>query len=102
MDTKELAKNVGEATRLLKAIANQNRLLILCMLVDGEKCVSDLESETGIPQPRLSQHLARLRADGLVRPRREAKEIRYSLASPEARETIGLLHKLFCDADGAN
>lgn len=95
-ETMELADLAGEASQFLKAIANQDRLMILCMLVDKELNVTALEHATGIPQPRLSQHLARLRQEGLVSNRRNAKEIRYSLASTEAQEVITLLHKLFC------
>lgn len=95
-ETMELADLAGEASQFLKAIANQDRLLILCMLVDDDMNVSALEGVTGIPQPRLSQHLARLRQEGLVKTRRNAKEICYSLASVEAQEVIALLHKLYC------
>jgi len=84
------------ASFFLKAISNQNRLVILCALVDGEKNVSQLESTLGIRQPTLSQQLARLRKDNIVKTRRASKQIYYSLASEEAELVIGLLHKQFC------
>ena len=96
MDSTELAAVASEASKFLKAIANPDRLQILCMLVQGEMNVSALEKATGIRQPRLSQHLARLRQEGLVANHRNAKEIHYSLSSNEAQEVISLLHSLYC------
>jgi|TARA_B100002003_G_scaffold223651_1_gene228354 ArsR family transcriptional regulator len=96
VDPTELAAVAKEASKFLKAIANPDRLQILCMLVQEEMNVSSLEAVTGIRQPRLSQHLARLRQEGLVANRRDAKEIRYSLSSREAQEVIALLHQLYC------
>lgn len=98
MDPKEVAALTVEVSKFLKAIANPDRLQILCMLVNEEMNVTSLENVTGIPQPRLSQHLARLRQEGLVNNRRQSKEILYSLASEEAQAVIGLLHQLYCKA----
>jgi len=84
------------ASVFLKAIANRNRLIILCALVEGEKNVSELEDTLGVRQPTLSQQLARLRKDKLVLTRRSSKQVYYSLASEEAELVIGLLHKQFC------
>ena len=89
------------ATAFLRALANENRLMILCHLAQGERSVTELERLLGIRQPNLSQQLARLRADGLVATRRDAKSIYYSLASPEAILTIQLLYRLFCVQDDA-
>jgi len=75
-----LRSSAGDATRFLKALANQNRLLILCHLIDGEKSVGELERAIGLRQPTLSQQLARLRSSELVRTRRDAKSIYYSIA----------------------
>lgn len=91
-----LFRNVRRASRFLKGLSNENRLLILCNLVDSEKCVSELEDILGIRQPTLSQQLARLRAERLVTTRRDGKSIYYSLASDNARAVIGHLHELFC------
>lgn len=96
VESTELAAVTVEVSKFLKAIANPDRLQILCILVNDEMNVTSLENMTGIPQPRLSQHLARLRLEGLVKNRRKAKEVLYSLESEEAQEVIGLLHKLFC------
>jgi DNA-binding transcriptional ArsR family regulator len=84
------------ATKLLKAMGNEHRLLILCHLLDGEKRVAELERLTGLSQSALSQHLAKLRGRRLVATRRESQTIHYSLASFEVDQVIRLLHGLFC------
>lgn len=96
VDKALLAKSARRASRFLKTISNEHRLLVLCNLADSEKTVSELAAIIGISQPTLSQQLARLRADGLVATRRNGKSIHYSLASESAREMIGLLYQLFC------
>ena len=95
-ELKEILQSAEAATDFLKALANENRLLLLCLMADGEKSVSELESTLGLRQPTVSQQLARLRADNLVSHRRDGKTIYYSLASEEARQGIGLLYELFC------
>ena len=92
-----LLESSEKASRLLKALSNQDRLMILCNLADGEKCVGDLEGLLGIRQPTLSQQLARLRTDELVNTRRDGKVIYYSLASSEAGRVIELLYELYCE-----
>ena len=92
----EFLEKAQEATGFLKALANENRLLILCHLAEGEKSVTEMEHLLGIRQPTLSQQLARLRAERLVKTRREAKTIYYSLASKEAGLVIQLLYEMFC------
>jgi len=97
MDTMEVTKEKAEeATAFLKALANENRLMVLCHLAQGEKSVTELESLLGIRQPNLSQQLARLRAEGLVRTRRDAKSIYYSLDNPDVMLMMQLLYQLFC------
>lgn len=96
VDKALLAKSARRASRFLKTISNEHRLLVLCNLADSEKTVSELAAIIGISQPTLSQQLARLRADGLVATRRNGKSIHYSLASESAREMIGVLYRLFC------
>lgn len=86
------------AAGLLKALSNKDRLQILCYLAEQERNVSDLEALLGLRQPTLSQQLARLRADSLVKTRREGKAIYYSLASDEVTAVIGVLADLYCDA----
>ncbi|MGC1695903.1 MAG: metalloregulator ArsR/SmtB family transcription factor [Pseudolabrys sp.] len=88
--------NAKRASNFLKALAHESRLIILCILADGEKSVSELEHELSLRQPAVSQQLARLRADGLVSPRRDGKIIYYSLASDEARTVIGAIYDVFC------
>lgn len=92
----EMAENAREATDFLKALAHESRLLILCILADGEKSVTELEDLLSLRQPTVSQQLARLRMDRLVATRRDGKTIYYSLASEEARIVIGALAKAFC------
>ena len=93
---KNIQENAKLASNFLKGMANETRLVILCALAEGEKNVSELEDILGIRQPTLSQQLTRLRADKLVRTRRESKQIFYSIASEEAELVIDLLYKLFC------
>lgn len=87
------------AAALLKALANQDRLLILCNLADGEKNVSELQEILGLRQPTLSQQLSRLRFEGLVDFRRDGKSIHYSLASDEAAKVIEVLYRIYCDPE---
>lgn len=96
MDPGELAANARRATALLKALANEKRLLVLCLLLAGERTVGDLEAQVGLSQSALSQHLARLRADGLVATRRQAQTIHYRMASDEAKALIETLYALYC------
>ena len=99
MDLSILHDNASRATSLLKSLANEDRLLLLCQLVDGEKSVSELERLTGIRQPTLSQQLGVLRNEAVVNTRREGKWIYYSVASQEAMAILGTLHSLFCGDD---
>src|SRR3989304_1889852 len=97
--SQELDRIVGNAKRasdFLKALAHESRLMILCILAEGEKSVSELEDILSLRQPTVSQQLARLRADGLVSTRRAGKAIYYTLASQEARVVIGAVYDLFC------
>jgi len=95
LDHDILNESAHHAEAFLKALANRNRLLILCHLVEGERTVGDLEEALSLRQPTLSQQLARLRDDGMVATRRESKNIYYSIASPEAEDIIGRLYDLF-------
>lgn len=95
-DLAELNRHTEQACRLLKVLANQDRLMILCTLASGERNVSQLEEVLQIRQPTLSQQLARLRTEDLVVTRRDGKAIYYRLASNEAGRVIDLLHELYC------
>ncbi len=88
-----------EAADFLKSLGNENRLLILCHLSEGEMSVSELETALGLRQPTLSQQLARLRSDELVDTRRDGKTIYYSLASEEVRKILDVMYNLFCSAE---
>ncbi len=92
----KMEQSARAASELLKALGNEHRLMILCQIAEDEKSVGELVALIGIAQSPLSQHLARLRRDGLVQTRREAQTIFYSLASPEASRMIALLYEMFC------
>ncbi len=90
-----LWNNAGEANTLLRSMANENRLMILCLLAEGEKSVGEIETLTGTRQPTVSQQLARLRADGIVESRRDGKAIHYSLCCERTRKLLVELCKLY-------
>jgi DNA-binding transcriptional ArsR family regulator len=96
VDVDTMISSAREASELLKALSHEARLVILCMLTEGEKSVSEIEQALSLRQPAVSQQLARLRADDLVETRREGKNIYYSLARPEVRAVIGALYQAFC------
>jgi DNA-binding transcriptional ArsR family regulator len=96
----EMMSNARAASAFLKALSNETRLMILCLLAEGEKSVTELEDALQLRQPTVSQQLARLRAEGLVSHRRHGKAIYYALTSSEARQVVQLLYKLFCANDG--
>lgn len=98
--TDELTGERAErAERMLKALANRHRLMILCELGKGEISVHALNDRLDLSQSALSQHLARLREDGMVQTRREAQTIFYSLCNEEVVQMITLLSKLYCNDD---
>lgn len=98
----EMVEHAREASRFLKALAHDQRLMILCMLVEGERSVSELGAALGASQPIVSQQLARLREDEFVATRRQGKNVYYSLANEEVREVVSLLYRLFCERRGTN
>ena len=91
-----MSDKAKRAADFLKALAHENRLMLLCILAEGERSVSELEKILELRQPTVSQQLARLRIDGLVTARREGKTIYYSLASEEARIIVGAVYEVFC------
>ena len=101
MNLSTLAPKAAEAEKFLKALGNRHRLMILCELHNGEAGVSELQRALGLSQSSLSQHLARLRRDKLVKTRRESQAIYYSLATADVSRVIALLAELFCAADRA-
>lgn len=96
IDIDRLRQAAGEASRLLRVLANPDRLLLLCQLSQGELCVGELEAETGIRQPTLSQQLTVLREEQLVATRREGKQIFYRIDAPEAVAVMQILYRLYC------
>ena len=94
---KQLAKQAGEAAQLLKMLANEKRLLILCFLVvRGEMTVGELVGIVKLSQSALSQHLAKLRADGLVEFRRTSQTLHYRVADPRALRLLEVLKEMYC------
>ena len=96
LDIDIMIENAQGACEFLKALSHEARLVILCLLVEGEKSVAEIEQILSLRQPAVSQQLARLRADNLVETRRDGKNIYYTLARPEVREIIEALHAAFC------
>jgi len=86
---------IGQASEMLKAMSNRHRLAVLCHLLEGEKSVGELERIVGLSQSALSQHLARLRRGKLVKTRRRAQTILYSLDGDNARRVMEALFGLF-------
>ncbi len=89
----------NEATTVLRTLANEDRLLLLCQLSQGEMSVSELESALDIRQPTLSQQLGVLRTEGLVQTRRDGKRIFYSVSDPKVLTMLGVLYELYCPKD---
>lgn len=95
-DPADLLPHADAAALLLRALANPQRLLILCNLAGGEMSVGDLNARLPISQSALSQHLAVLRENGIVATRKVAQTVYYSLADGPAAEVIGTLHGIYC------
>ena len=95
-DIDAMAQSAREASDFLKALAHESRLHSLCKLVDGEKHVGELEEALDIRQSTVSQQLARLRLEGLVKFRREGKQVFYSIANDDVRKIIRVLVDIFC------
>ena len=92
----ELKESAKEASSLLSALGNDNRLMILCHLDRGEKRVSELVALVGLSQSALSQHLSKMRSLGLVESRREGQSIYYRIASSEALQVLETLYDIYC------
>lgn len=91
-----LMEQARKASDLMKALSHESRLLILCLLSEGEKSVSELEDIMSMPQAAVSQQLARLRFDRLVTSRREGRMIYYAIADQEVTSVVETLYELFC------
>ncbi|MCA3648264.1 MAG: helix-turn-helix transcriptional regulator [Methylobacterium sp.] len=100
-DLDMLMRKARKASDFLKALSHESRLLLLCLLAERERSVSELEQILSLRQPTVSQQLARLRLDGLVSTRREGKSILYSLADEDVRRVITVLYSIFCAPSGS-
>jgi ArsR family transcriptional regulator, virulence genes transcriptional regulator len=97
-DTKGIEKAAAEVAGVLRAIANERRLMILCKLVEwGEGSVNALAETVGLSQSALSQHLAKMREEGLVTYRRDSQTLWYRIADPRIEDVLATLHKLYCN-----
>jgi ArsR family transcriptional regulator, virulence genes transcriptional regulator len=96
MDKLDLTSGLKPAAQLMRALANERRLMILCLLSGGEINAGALAEAIGVSQSALSQHLAKLREDGLVKTRKQSQTVYYSLASVEAATVIRTLSDLYC------
>lgn len=99
LDLEDMQSAAGQACRMMKVLANPDRLMILCQLSKGEMRVGEIEEILGIVQPTLSQQLTVLRDEELVSARREGKNIYYQLSSPQALAVMEVLYSQFCNSD---
>jgi DNA-binding transcriptional ArsR family regulator len=95
-DSKVTREKAEAASSFMKSLANPNRLMIACALLDGERSVGDLETDLGLRQPSLSQQLAELRESGVVEARREAKQVFYRISDQRAVALLATLRQIFC------
>jgi DNA-binding transcriptional ArsR family regulator len=96
LDIRKVRRAAADATGMLRLLANEDRLLLLCQLTQGERCVSELEELLEIRQPTLSQQLGVLRTEGVVATRREGKNIYYSIADERVEQLLNQLYQMFC------
>jgi ArsR family transcriptional regulator len=96
IDPHLLRQAAGQAVGALKVLANEDRLLLLCQLSQGEMCVSELEEALDIHQPTLSQQLGVLRTEGVVSTRRDGKYVYYSVADPGVMQVLQVLYRVYC------
>lgn len=99
MKIEDMLNAVEQATDLLKSLANRNRLLLLCNLIEGEKSVGELARLIGARETAVSQQLALLRKDGIVQTRRQGQTVYYNLASAKAAKVIETLHGIYCSPE---
>lgn len=97
LDFSEMQENAGKACGLLKAMANEARLMVLCQLIEGEKSVTELQEAVGLSQSAMSQHLAVLREQRIVGTRREGQSVYYRIADERAAALMEALHRQFCE-----
>lgn len=95
-DLKTMRRHAADAAAMMATLSHEARLRVLCDLVPGERTAGELVERSGLSQSALSQHLAKLRAQGLVATRREGQSIFYSIADPDAARILGVLHDIYC------
>jgi DNA-binding transcriptional ArsR family regulator len=100
LDFSEMQESAGKACGLLKAMANEARLMVLCQLIEGEKSVGELQDTVGLSQSAMSQHLAVLRDQDIVATRREGQSVYYRIANQDATALMETLHRRFCETPG--
>ena len=96
----EMFSQARDATEMLKVMSHEGRLLILCVLLDGEKSVGEIEESVGLAQATVSQHLSRLRLDRILATRREGRQIYYRIVDNKVTTLISTLYSLFCKKSG--
>lgn len=96
VELEALMRKARDASDLLKALAHENRLLLLCLIAEKERSVGELESILSLRQPTVSQQLARLRFDDLVTTRRDGSTVYYSLANDNVRQVIRVIYDIYC------
>jgi DNA-binding transcriptional ArsR family regulator len=99
-ELKRLMRRARDASDFLKAMSHESRLLLLCLLAERERSVTELEDILSLRQANVSQQLARLRLDGLVDTRRDGKAVYYHLASEDVRRMIAVIYDIFCAREG--
>ena len=98
LDFSDMQDNAGKACGLLKAMANEARLMVLCQLIEGEKSVTELQEAIGLSQSAMSQHLAVLREQEIVSTRRDGQSVYYRIANGHAMAVMETLHREYCEA----
>lgn len=99
-ELRKLMQKARDASDFLKALANESRLLLLCLIAQRERSVTELEDILALRQANVSQQLARLRLDGLVVSRREGKAVYYSLATEDVQRILTVIYEIFCAGEG--
>ena len=96
LNVNEMRKNVESSAAFLKLLSNPTRLLVLCNLIESERCVGDLERDLDISQSALSQHLSKMRDEGIVKSEKQGQHVFYSISDSNVVDIINVLYKLFC------
>jgi len=96
LNVNEMRNNVESSAAFLKLLSNPTRLLVLCNLIESERCVGDLERDLDISQSALSQHLSKMRDEGIVKYEKQGQHVFYSISDSNVVDIINVLYKLFC------